>query len=58
MPKGRTSPRELEIKSEIDKIYTDMPYYGVKRMSAGLRQSGHAVGEKLVRRCFKVDFQI
>ena len=52
-PKGKSSPRELEIKSEIDKIYTDMPYYGVKRMTAALRQSGYAVGEKLVRRCFK-----
>lgn len=51
--KGRTSINELEIKAEIDKTYTKMPYYGVLRMTEHLKNKGFSVGEKRIRRYFK-----
>jgi len=34
----------------LDEQYTKTPFYGVKRMTAHLRQLGHPVGQKRVRR--------
>lgn len=41
--KGRSHSNELEIKSEIDRTYTNMPYYGVERMTEYLRQKGYNI---------------
>ena len=38
----------------IDEQYTAMPYYGVRRMTASLRQSGYAVNPKRVRRLMRL----
>ncbi len=45
--------RELEIKEEIDRTYTKMPYYGVSRMTEHLKNNGFDVGEKRIRGYFK-----
>lgn len=44
---------ELAIKSEIDRTYTSMPFYGVARMTQHLNNKAFNVGEKRVRRYFK-----
>jgi len=38
----------------MDEIYTDMPYYGVRRMTKQLNRDGHLVNHKRVRRLMKV----
>ena len=52
-PKGRTSVDELDVKAEIDRTYTKMPYYGVARMTEHLKNKGFVVGEKRIRNYFK-----
>ena len=37
----------------LDEQYTKTPFYGVKRMTAHLRQLGHPVGQKRVRRLLR-----
>ena len=37
----------------IDEIYTDMPYYGVARMTAQLQHDAYTVGEKRIRRLMR-----
>jgi putative transposase len=44
----------LALMRLIDKQYTAMPYYGVRRMTASLRQSGYAVNPKRVRRLMRL----
>lgn len=46
-------PQDLVIMDRIDVIYTDMPYYGVRRMTAQLKRDGYGVGKKLVRRLMR-----
>ena len=53
MPKGRTFIDELDVKAEIDKTYTKMPYYDVARMTEHLKNKGFGVGEKRIRHYFK-----
>jgi len=48
-PKG-PSQEEVQIKHRIDEIYTDMPYYGSRRMTAQLRQDGYTINRKTVQR--------
>jgi len=43
----------VQLMNLIDEKYTDMPYYGVPRMTQHLRQSGHVAGPKLVRRLMR-----
>jgi len=43
----------VQLMNLIDEKYTDMPYYGVPRMTEHLRQSGHVAGPKLVRRLMR-----
>lgn len=43
-------PEELGIKHEIDKIFTQHPYYGSRRISAALRRQGLVVNRKAVQR--------
>jgi putative transposase len=43
------SPKELEIKNQIDVIYTDYPFYGVRKMTVALvKERNEAVNHKRV----------
>ncbi len=42
--------RELNIKRQIDEIYTAYPFYGIRRITAQLRQDGLRVNHKAVAR--------
>jgi putative transposase len=44
------SQEEVQIKHRIDEIYTEMPYYGSRRMVAQLRQDGYTINRKTVQR--------
>jgi putative transposase len=44
------SPSEVALKHRIDAIYTDRPYYGVRRITAQLRREGVVVNHKAVAR--------
>lgn len=44
------SDYEIAIKHKIDKIYTDRPYYGSRRMTVTLRNEGFEVNRKRVQR--------
>lgn len=46
-------PYDLDIMNRIDKIYTDLPYYGVMKMTAALRHDGLVINEKHVRRLMR-----
>jgi putative transposase len=48
-PKG-PSQAEVHIKHRIDEIYTEMPSYGSRRMTAQLRQEGYHINRKAVQR--------
>jgi putative transposase len=43
----------LQLKRLLDEQYTRTPFYGVKRMTAHLRQPGWVVNEKRVRRLLR-----
>lgn len=47
------SAEDLHLKRLLDEQYTRTPFYGVKRMTAHLRQSGCLVNEKRVRRLLR-----
>src|SRR6185436_12978203 len=40
------SPQEVALKHRIDVIYTERPYYGVRRITAQLRREGILVNHK------------
>jgi len=44
------SPEELALKRRIDEVYTRWPFYGVRRITAYLRQEGVLVNRKAVAR--------
>jgi putative transposase len=44
------SPQEVALKHRIDAIYTERPYYGVRRITAQLRREGVLVNHKAVAR--------
>jgi putative transposase len=44
------APEEVTLKHRIDAIYTDRPYYGVRRITAQLRREGIRVNHKAVAR--------
>lgn len=44
------SPQEVALKHRIDAIYTERPYYGVRRITAQLRREGLLVNHKAVAR--------
>lgn len=48
-PKPST-PEELELKREIDEIYTQYPFFGSRRITAMLRRLGRRVNRKAVQR--------
>jgi putative transposase len=41
---------EVQIKHRIDELYTEMPYYGSRRMTAQLRRDGYCINRKTVQR--------
>lgn len=52
--KGRPiSSNTLKIMEEIDKIFTNCPFYGSRRVTAELRRRGHAIGRHRVRRLMR-----
>lgn len=51
-PKTTLKPDELSIKECIDKQFTKMPYYGIRRMTMHLKNEGFLVNEKRVRRYY------
>lgn len=46
-------PYDMDLMHRIDVIYTDMPYYGVLRMTEQLRRENHVVNEKHIRRLMR-----
>jgi putative transposase len=46
-------PEEFVIKNRIDEIYTEFPYYGVRRMDKQLRRDGYTVNHKRVKRLMR-----
>jgi putative transposase len=44
------SPEELALKHRIDELYTDRPYYGLRRITAQLQREGRVVNHKAVAR--------
>ena len=47
------SAENLHYMRWLDQEYTDHPFYGVRKMTAGLQQQGYAVGPKRVRRLLR-----
>ena len=45
----------LEVMHAIDRIYTDRPFYGVRRIWKTLRDDGYLVNRKRVHRLMQVD---
>lgn len=48
------SPANLELLRRLDEQYTRTPFYGVRRMTAVLRQAGYRVNPKRVRRLLRL----
>lgn len=44
---------DLVLGRLVDEVYTDRPYYGVRRLAVELRSRGHRVGPKRVRRVMR-----
>jgi len=47
------SARNLQFMRLIDEVYTQRPFYGVRKMTAHLRRAGEAVNPKRVRRLMR-----
>jgi len=47
------SDEEVRLKHRIDRIYTDYPFYGSRRITAELRAEGWIVNRKRVQRCMR-----
>lgn len=50
---ARETPENEWLMQLIDQQFTQTPFYGVRRMTAWLRQQGYAVNPKRVRRLMK-----
>jgi len=48
------SAENLELMERMDETYTRWPFYGVRRMTAQLRQEGYGVNPKRVRRLLRL----
>jgi putative transposase len=44
------SPQEVALKHRIDELYTEIPFYGSRRITACLKREGHLVNRKQVQR--------
>ena len=47
------SAEDLALKKLIDRIFTDTPYFGSRKMAEMLRRGGHSVGRKRVQRLMR-----
>lgn len=47
------NPEDFVLMNQIDKIYTDMPYYGVIKMTKELKRQGFTIGPKRTRRLMR-----
>ena len=47
------SDEEVQLKHRIDKIYTDYPFYGSRRITVELLAKGWDVNRKRVQRCMR-----
>lgn len=47
------NPKDLMLTHRIDEIYTDMPYYGIRKMTAQLKEEDIDVNHKHVQRLMK-----
>ena len=52
-PQGETA-LNLDLMLLIDKQFLDMPFYGVRQMTWHLRNEGHLLNEKRIRRLMRV----
>lgn len=50
----RESPENVLLMHEIDRIYTDHPYFGYRRVTAKLREKGFDVNRKRIRRLMRL----
>ena len=48
------SAEMLTLINEVDKIYTDYPFFGTRRMSVWLQEKDYNAGRKLVRRIYQI----
>jgi putative transposase len=48
------SEADLKLMAEIDRLFTDHPYFGTRRLRQQLQQSGHSVGRSRVRTLMRV----
>ena len=51
---GGESAENLEVMRMLDEQYTRTPFYGIRRMTASLRQQGYAVNHKRVGRLLRL----
>lgn len=47
-------PLNLALMRRIDALYTDMPFYGIRKMTEHLKDEGYAVNHKRVRRLIRL----
>lgn len=47
------NPEDYLIMNKIDEVYTEMPYYGVRKMTQELKSFGHTINHKRVRRLMR-----
>jgi putative transposase len=52
-PKGETA-LNLSLMRQIDKQFLEAPFYGVRQMTWHLRNDGHPVNEKRIRRLMRL----
>lgn len=50
----KTSREDLEIMRALDEIYTELPFYGQRKLRLELLDRGYKVGRKRVRRLMKI----
>ena len=46
-------PEDIAVMHRIDKIYTDCPFYGIRRMEKQLKRDGFVINHKRVRRLMR-----
>jgi putative transposase len=51
---ARESERNLSIMAAIDKIHTECPFYGFRRIQIALQEYGFYVGKKMIIRFMKL----